>query len=92
MSESKHRRPADDRENDGDRPEDSAPARRTAAPGTAPWVIPTLLTLLLLGVAWIVVFYIAGYMIPFMTELGNWNLAIGMGLIAASFVVATQWK
>jgi len=66
--------------------------RRTAAPGTSPWVVPTMVTLLLLGVAWIVVFYVAGYLIPFMAAMGNWNLAVGMGLIAASFVVATQWK
>ncbi|WP_228489249.1 cell division protein CrgA [Raineyella fluvialis] len=66
--------------------------RRTAAPGTAPWVVPTMVTLLLLGVVWIVVFYVAGYLIPFMAAMGNWNLAVGMGLIASSFIVATQWK
>ncbi|SDB80528.1 Uncharacterised protein family (UPF0233) [Raineyella antarctica] len=88
MPESQQRKSAADSENS----DELETTRRTGAPGTAAWVIPTLLTLLLLGVAWIVVFYVAGYMIPFMAALGNWNLAIGMGLIAASFVVATQWK
>lgn len=92
MSESQQRKSAADREKIAGSRDDGEPTRRNAAPGTAPWVIPTLLTLLLLGVAWIVVFYIAGHLIPFMAALGNWNLAVGMGLIAASFVVATQWK
>ncbi len=68
------------------------PRQKTHAPGTAPWVVPTMVSLLLLGVVWIVVFYVAGYLIPFMAAMGNWNLAVGMGLIAASFIVATQWK
>ncbi|MEA5154961.1 cell division protein CrgA [Raineyella sp.] len=97
------RRKADRRRADGDatdragKPAEAEsterPSRqRTAAPGTAPWVVPTMVSLLLLGVIWIVVFYVAGYLIPFMAAMGNWNLAVGMGLIAASFVVATQWK
>ena len=92
MSESPQRKSAADRAKIAGSRDEEQPTRRSAAPGTAPWVIPTLLTLLLLGVAWIVVFYIAGQLIPFMAALGNWNLAVGMGLIAASFVVATQWK
>jgi hypothetical protein len=34
---------------------------------------------------------VAGQDIPFMNDLGNWNLLIGMGLIAVGFVVSTQW-
>lgn len=72
--------------------EDRAGSHGNLPGATAPWVVPTMLGLLLLGVIWIVVFYVAGAMIPFMAPLGNWNLAIGMALIAGSFVVATQWK
>ncbi|MGO4958196.1 cell division protein CrgA [Luteococcus sp. Sow4_B9] len=46
----------------------------------------------LLGVAWLVTFYIAGNLIPGMSELGNWNILIGMGLMAAAFGIATMWK
>ena len=45
----------------------------------------------LLGLAWLVVFYVAGQDIPVMKDLGNWNLLVGMGLIALGFVVSTQW-
>ncbi|HEY0474850.1 MAG TPA: cell division protein CrgA [Kribbella sp.] len=55
------------------------------------WVAPLMLTCWLLGLAWLVVFYVAGQNIPVMKDLGNWNLLIGMGLIAVGFVVSTQW-
>jgi len=55
------------------------------------WVAPAMLGTWILGLAWLVVFYVAGNDIPGMRDLGNWNLLIGMGLIAAGFVVSTQW-
>ncbi|GAA1619711.1 cell division protein CrgA [Kribbella alba] len=55
------------------------------------WVAPLMLACWLLGLAWLVVFYVAGTNIPVMNDLGNWNLLIGMGLIAVGFVVSTQW-
>ncbi|WP_328989670.1 cell division protein CrgA [Kribbella sp. NBC_01245] len=55
------------------------------------WVAPTMLGAWVLGLAWLVVFYVAGSDVPLMKDLGNWNLLIGMGLIALGFVVSTQW-
>ena len=55
------------------------------------WVAPLMLACWLLGLAWLVVFYVAGQNIPVMKDLNNWNLLIGMGLIAVGFVVSTQW-
>jgi uncharacterized membrane protein (DUF485 family) len=55
------------------------------------WVAPLMLACWLIGLAWLVVFYVAGTDIPVMDKLGNWNLLIGMGLIAVGFVVSTQW-
>lgn len=56
------------------------------------WVVPTMLTLLISGLLWIVVYYIAGNEVPVMADLGGYNLLIGMGLITGGFMVATQWK
>ena len=67
-------------------------ARRVAGPGSRRWVPPTFITVGLLGVAWLIVFYIAGAQIPFMAALGNWNILIGMGGMAAAFGIATLWK
>uniref|UniRef100_UPI0038CD4D54 cell division protein CrgA n=1 Tax=Vaginimicrobium propionicum TaxID=1871034 RepID=UPI0038CD4D54 len=56
------------------------------------WVPYVFVPMGLLGVLWLIVFYIAGSMVPGMSALGNWNFAIGLALIAGSFGVATLWK
>lgn len=56
------------------------------------WVAPVMLFCFLAGLAWIVTFYLAGSQIPGMSDLGNWNILVGMGLITIGFVVATQWQ
>jgi hypothetical protein len=66
--------------------------RRTVMPGQRAWVPPLFITVGLLGVAWLVVYYVAGSMVPLMKDWGNWNILIAMGLIAAAFSLATLWK
>lgn len=66
--------------------------RRVSAPGDRRWVPPTFIAVGLLGVLWLVVYYIAGHQIPFMSDLGGWNVLIGMGGMAAAFILATLWK
>ncbi|MDO5533384.1 MAG: cell division protein CrgA [Propionibacteriaceae bacterium] len=59
------------------------------------WVAPTFVTLMLVGVLWLVVWYLTastGTYVPGMSDLGNWNLLVAMVLMAASFGVATLWK
>ena len=65
---------------------------RIKAPGSRRWVPPTFITVGLLGVAWLITYYIAGRSIPFMADLANWNILIGMGGMAAAFIIATLWK
>ncbi len=63
--------------------------------GERAWVVPTFITLGLLGVAWIVVFYITsvtGIAVPLMSSLGNWNMLIGMVLMGGAFGVSMLWK
>jgi hypothetical protein len=69
-----------------------AKPKKIKAPSSRRWVPPTFITVGLLGVAWLIVYYIAGTQIPFMTTLGNWNILIGMGGMAAAFGIATLWK
>ncbi len=61
-------------------------------PSSRRWVPPTFITVGLLGVIWLIVYYIAGQSIPFMSDLGNWNILIGMGGMASAFIIATLWK
>ena len=66
--------------------------RKRLAPSTRRWVPPTFITVGLLGGLWIVTYYIAGARVPGMRDLGDWNVLIGMGLLAASFAISTLWK
>lgn len=68
---------------------------RTGTPyaaGSRRWVPPTFIAVGLLGVAWLIVYYVAGTSIPIMSTLGNWNILIGMAGMAGAFVIATLWK
>jgi hypothetical protein len=56
------------------------------------WIAPAMVTCWVIGLAWIVVFYIAGDQIKYLRDLGNWNLLIGMGLIGVGFVLSTKWE
>lgn len=69
------------------------PERQTTVKlsGGRSWVAPLMLALFLIGLAWIVVFYVTKGDLP-VEALGNWNIVVGFGFIAAGFVVSTQWK
>ncbi|MGD7705384.1 cell division protein CrgA [Microlunatus sp. Y2014] len=75
------------------RTDDKRPARtRSAAtPANRRWVPPTFIAVGLLGVMWLIVYYIAPTL-PVMGDLGNWNILIGMGLMGLAFAIATLWK
>jgi hypothetical protein len=55
------------------------------------WVAPVMLALFLIGLAWIVLFYVTKGDLP-IKGLGNWNIVAGFGFIAVGFGVSTQWK
>ena len=66
--------------------------RARLAPANRNWVPAVFIPVGLLGVAWMVVNSLAGQAIPFMRALGDWNIAIGLGLIIACFGFLTLWK
>lgn len=66
-------------------------SRKPARIGQSRWIAPVMVGLWLFGLAWIVVYYLAPDWGVF-GQLGNWNLAVGMGFIAAGFVFATKWE
>jgi uncharacterized membrane protein (DUF485 family) len=58
---------------------------------TRGWVAPLMLAFFVVGLAWIVLFYVTQGDLP-VDALGNWNIVVGFGFIAGGFVVSTQWK
>jgi hypothetical protein len=68
------------------------PQRRSKANLTnPPWFVPVMLGLMLLGLLWVVTFYVtsAGYPIP---NIGYYNLAIGFGLMISGFMMTMRWR
>ncbi len=90
MPESRVRKSAEEKKKQRQAAE--AKPKKIKAPSSRRWVPPTFITVGLLGVAWLITYYVAGTYIPFMSDLGNWNILIGMGGMAAAFGIATLWK
>lgn len=63
------------------------------APQPSPrWYAPVMVGLMLFGLLWIVVYYVAGDQIPFMISLSAWNFAIGFGLMVAGLIMSMRWR
>jgi cell division protein CrgA len=62
------------------------------APPSPRWYAPLMVGLMVLGLLWIVFFYVAGEQIPFMASLNAWNFAIGFGLMVAGLVMSMRWR
>ena len=50
-----------------------------------------MLTLMILGLIWVVTFYITSQQYP-VEAWGRWNLAAGFGLMMAGFAMTTRWR
>jgi hypothetical protein len=87
VPESKSRKKKPAFQSEADR---AAKAARKAQSGNPAWLVPVMLGLMLLGLAWIVVFYLTGkWPVP---QLHSWNLAVGFVLIIAGFGLTTRWR
>lgn len=59
---------------------------------SGPVYIGFMLGLMVLGLLWLVVFYLWGNNIPFMANLGNWNFAIGFAFMIAGLLMTMRWR
>lgn len=78
-------------------PEQTMGERKMARIGSPRWLAPTMVACFVIGLAYIVVFYLAGSMIPIMSTIGGSynaliNIAIGFAFIIVGFVLATRWQ
>jgi hypothetical protein len=70
------------------------PAQTTAARDQAPnpvWFKPLMFGFMLLGLVWIIVFYVSGSNAP-IPVLGSWNIVVGFGIMAVGFLMTTRWR
>jgi hypothetical protein len=66
------------------------PPRSAKAKVSGPWLAPTMLATLLVGLIWIVVFYVSQEKYP-IGAITSWNLVVGFVFIVAGLGLATKW-
>ena len=61
-----------------------------AAPNPV-WFKPIMFGLMLLGLVWVLVFYLSSTQFP-IPGIGGWNLVIGFGIAFIGFLMTTRWR
>lgn len=61
-----------------------------AAPNPV-WFKPIMLGLMVLGLIWVIVFYLSGQALP-IPGIQGWNLVIGFGIAFIGFLMTTRWR
>ena len=57
----------------------------------ARWFVPVMVGILLLGLTWLVVFYLSQGAWP-VEAWGNWNLVAGFSILVAALLMSTRWR
>ncbi len=55
------------------------------------WFKPVMFGFMLVGFAWVIVYYISGTTLP-VPALGSWNIVVGFGVMFIGFIMTTRWK
>ncbi len=69
-------------------------AHKNTPLGRGRGVVIGMLGCFLIGLVWIVTFYFLGTdtRVPVMSDLGQYNLLVGIGFMAVGFTFATKWE
>jgi hypothetical protein len=68
------------------------PVKAKMAGPSHPIYVVVMLGMMVIGLAWLVVTYIASDKIPFMNALGAWNFAIGFALMIGGLLMTMKWR
>ena len=55
------------------------------------WLAPTMVAGFLIGLFWIVIFYVTQTQYP-IPGIGAWNMIVGFSFIGLGFALATRWR
>jgi hypothetical protein len=67
------------------------PPSRAKSKVSPRWLVPTMVACLVVGLAWIALYYITGGSLP-VQAFGAWNLAAGFALIIGGVALSTRWR
>ena len=72
----------------------SLAAHKSTPLGRGRGVVVGMLGCFLLGLLWIVLYYVTGQnmTVPLLTDLSQYNLVVGIGFMAVGFIYATHWE
>jgi hypothetical protein len=73
------------------RPSDDGEAKGRENLPNPVWFKPVMFGFMLVGLAWIIVFYLTNSSLP-IYQLGAGNIAVGFGLIVIGFLMTTRWR
>ena len=73
------------------RPEILLAERDPAEIESPAWLAPTMIGAFLVGLFWIVIFYVSQTQYP-IPNLGAWNMVVGFAFIGVGFSLATRWR
>lgn len=74
----------------GDNDALSGRSDQDAAPNPV-WFKPIMIGLMLVGLLWVLVFYLSEMRFP-IPDIGAWNLVIGFGIAFVGFLMTTRWR
>jgi hypothetical protein len=68
------------------------PVKAKAVGPSHPIYVTVMLGMMVIGLLWLVVNYLAGEKIPFMSDLGPWNFAVGFGFMIIGLLMTMRWR
>jgi hypothetical protein len=70
----------------------AASTRRALPPPSPPWYGGLILAMFVLGIVWLLVYYLSNGGVLGLENLGGWNLMIGFGFVVIGLGLATRWR
>jgi len=55
------------------------------------WWAPAFVTLMIVGLLWLMVYYISGAQYP-IPAFHGWNIAVGIGIMMVGFLMTLRWR
>ncbi|GAA2821760.1 cell division protein CrgA [Saccharopolyspora taberi] len=68
------------------------PVKAKAVGPSHPIYVVVMLGMMVIGLLWLVVNYLAGESIPFMADLGAWNFAVGFAFMIVGLLMTMRWR
>jgi hypothetical protein len=70
----------------------AAANRRAAPPPSPPWYGGLILAMFVVGIVWLLTYYLSNGNLAGMSAIGGWNLLVGFGFVVVGLGLATRWR